>query len=169
MSGLRADAVRAVAPGCLALALLGACSAGDSRTDSSPAALATMPACAGSETVTREPPDALAEELGNEAQGVVGGGDLFFLTPAEGTWGDTAERRGDEFYLKIGVWVGADSAPDLDVQEVDGPGVGRVEQSPTADGLPGFLPTGVRVPAAGCWQVTARLGEDVVEIHVLVE
>jgi hypothetical protein len=119
--------------------------------------------------IMREAPAGLVEELGGEAPEVVGEGGLLFLAPAEGTWGDTVERRGDEFYLKLGMWVGADSAPDLDVRQVDGDGTGRAEQSPTADGLPGFLPTGVHVPSVGCWRVTARQGEDVAEIEVEVE
>ncbi|SFF16982.1 hypothetical protein [Blastococcus tunisiensis] len=111
----------------------------------------------------------MADLGGDGAPRVVGEGNLYFLTPAEGTWGDAAERRTDGIYLKLGLWVGTDSAPDVDVREADGPGVGRVDQSPTADGLPGFLPTGVHVPTAGCWRVTASLGDDVAAIHVLFE
>ncbi|TYP88363.1 hypothetical protein [Blastococcus xanthinilyticus] len=116
-----------------------------------------------------DPPAELVEQLGGAGDPqVVGTGRLFVLVPVEGTWGDAAERRRDEFYVKLGVWVGADAQPEIEVRSTDGDARGRAEPAPTAAGLPGFLPTGVHLPTAGCWRVTARLADDVAVIHIRV-
>lgn len=162
------------------LCLMAACSRGHEMEGRSPgpvvapsrthaSAPPTPTGCVTTTPLVKELPDQLVQQLGpGPVPKVVGTGKLYVLAPVEGTWGDAAEQRAGGFYLKLGLWVGTDQRPEISVRSIDG-GKGRVEQSPTADGLPGFLPTGVFLPTAGCWQVIARVGADVVEIQFAVE
>ena len=132
-------------------------------------ATSALASCDDADEATARAPEQLLEDLGaGKEPRVLGEGRLYFLAPAEGSWGDSTWQEGGETALKVGLWVNDTRIPDIEVRSADGALEGHAEVSPTADGLPGFLPTGVSFPSGGCWRVTARLGGDVAEISVLV-
>lgn len=89
---------------------------------------------------------------------VVGEGDVWFVAPVAPHWSALVTAEGDAFGAKLALWVDrAGPLPAVTVRALgDGPDAGTATPSPTADGLPGPVPVGVRFPAAGCWAVEAQ-------------
>jgi len=125
--------------------------------------------CDDAESISGIPPAQLVADLGAEIPPrVAGEGRIFFIAPAVGSWADSAERRGTETSLKVGIWVNDVHEPEMSVTSENDENQGRIEFAPTSEGLPGFLPTGIYFPGPGCWRVTAVLGGDTATINVAV-
>lgn len=87
----------------------------------------------------------------------VGSGDTWLLPPSQGKWAQDVRWFGGEYFLKIGVWTLSTHAPVITVRQIGNAlARGTSSSSPTGEGLPGPLPTTLRFPAPGCWDVTAQ-------------
>lgn len=114
----------------------------------------TEPPCNDSPELASQVPAALVARGHSTA---VGSGDTWFLPPAQGKLSQDVRWDGTSYFLKVGVWTLASTAPLITVQQVGGKGgQGSASSSPTGEGLPGPLPTTLRFPAPGCWEVTAQ-------------
>jgi len=87
----------------------------------------------------------------------VGSGDTWLFAPVSGGWSRSVQRApGGGYRMKLGIWTSTSRPPAVAVRRVDGRQTGSASFAPTDQGLPGPLPTELRFPSAGCWQVTAR-------------
>lgn len=87
----------------------------------------------------------------------VGSGDTWFAAPARGTWSQDVRWDGQAYYTKIGIWTSRTEPPSLAIRQIGGAKVsGSASFFPTSAGLPGPLPTRLRFPTVGCWEVTAQ-------------
>jgi hypothetical protein len=114
---------------------------------------ATDPACDEAVDVASTIPAALA------ARGVkaaVGSGDTWFLPPATGRWSQDVRWNDGQFFLKLGVWSLSSEPPVITVRKVGAKVTGSAASSPTSEGLPGPLPTTLRFPSTGCWEVVGQ-------------
>lgn len=102
--------------------------------------------------------------------GVTGEGAVWFVVPVSTTWSAVVWEEGGEATAKIPLWVDRDGPlPAVTVRRADGgPGAGSASSSPTADGLPGPVPTLFTFPGEGCWVVEAAAGGDVARFRVRV-
>lgn len=99
----------------------------------------------------------------------VGSGDIWFYSGLIDRWGEVVIPNGTGFQGKFAMWVGTDELPTVSVVRTTGDRLeGTVSMGPTADGLPGPLPSTVLFPSSGCWQITATLGADIAQITVHV-
>jgi hypothetical protein len=86
----------------------------------------------------------------------VGEGDTWFIAPTRGTWSELVQWDGETYYLKLPIWTARDDPPSVTVRKVtDAQATGTVSFTPTSQGLPGPLPTGIRFPSPGCWEIAA--------------
>ncbi len=91
--------------------------------------------------------------------GVVGSGAIWFIAPHATRWSAVVERDGGRAWAKLPLWVDDDGElPDIAVHRDDGGAAGAVEATPTAEGLPGPVPSTATFPTAGCWTVIADGG-----------
>lgn len=96
-------------------------------------------------------------------------GDIWFFAGQMERWGDAVIPEASGFRGKFPMWVGGNELPIVAVVHTDGdPAEGIVSLDPTAEGLPGPLPSSLMFPLPGCWQVTATLGMDSAQITVYV-
>ncbi len=117
-------------------------------------------------------PPALRTRL--DAQGitaVTGEGVVWFIAPLSATWSEVVRDEGDGPTAKIPLWVDRDGPlPTITVRrEGGGEEQGSASSSPTADGLPGPVPTRFTFPGEGCWVVEATAGGDVARFRVSIE
>lgn len=114
---------------------------------------------------SQEPP-AEAQAAGLDSG--VGTGDIWFYAGLVDRWGDLVlHDPGGGFRGKFAMWVGTDQLPTVSVVRAGGePLKGSVSLDPTAEGIPGPLPSTVLFPSPGCWQVTATVGADSAQILV---
>lgn len=107
---------------------------------------------------------------------VVGEGDVWLVAPQLDRWGELFEAdpstSGGGRRAKVAVWVDAGEEPPEVRVEADGPtGDGpaaSAESAPTAEGLPGALPTTLRVPGPGCYRVVVQGREGVATVRARV-
>lgn len=86
----------------------------------------------------------------------VGSGDTWFAAPATGTWSQDVRWNGESYFLKLGIWTLMDKPPSVQVHRLDRAAPnGSASFRPTSAGLPGPLPTEIRFPTTGCWEITA--------------
>lgn len=156
-------------PWVLVALLVAACSSPAEVESSDNGNIVSSDGCDDGQSISGMPPPELVADLGVEDDPrVAGEGSIFFIAPAFGTWGESAERRGSETYLKVGIWINDTNEPEIAVISENGLDPGSVEFAPTSAGLPGFLPTGIYFTGPGCWDVVATLGSDTAAINVLV-
>lgn len=94
--------------------------------------------------------------LAAERVSAVGSGDTWFIAPSGGTWSQDVRWDGQAYFLKIAIWTLQSEPPTVIVRQVRGAANGSAAFFPTTAGLPGPLPTQVRFPTVGCWELTAR-------------
>lgn len=99
----------------------------------------------------------------------IGSGSTFFSVTAGHRWRESVVYTDKTYQAKVGMYTLDSKPPNVTVRRIDGPGVGRAEFFPQIQGLPGWLPTIVYFPSAGCWDVTARGTRGEATIHVYVE
>jgi hypothetical protein len=124
--------------------------------------IACAPGAAGSTAVTCDDVPKPATQLPAELvdAGVlraVGAGDTWFEPPARGPWSGSMQRDAQGYWMKVGIYTLAATPPGVAIKEAGGAGrTGSSKSNPTAAGLPGPLPTTLRFPGVGCWEVTAQ-------------
>jgi len=111
-----------------------------------------VPLCDDALHPSAEPPSVLATR-----GSWVGSGDTWFAAPATGTFSQDVRWDGQTYFVKIGMWTLTTQQPEVAVRQVGGAGgSGTASSSPTTAGLPGPLPTTLRFPTVGCWEVLAQ-------------
>jgi hypothetical protein len=79
------------------------------------------------------------------------------------------QRDREGYWMKVGIYTTASTPPTVAVNERGASqGIGSAKSNPTTVGLPGPLPTLLRFPDVGCWQVTAKgvTGNASILVHV---
>ena len=101
----------------------------------------------------------------------VGTKDTYFIGTVGFRWGDNVHYLKSEksYYMKVAIHTLETHLPKVTVKRVDGQGQGRAQLSPTSDGIPGPVPTGVLFPTPGCWEIAARGSAGVARIYVQVK
>lgn len=99
----------------------------------------------------------------------IGAGDTWLIPPVRGTWSDLVRRDERGYALKIGIWSLSDSLPSVVVRQLGGKrSLGQAELHPTAQGLPGPIPSTSYFAVPGCWEIEARgkSGVAVARVHI---
>lgn len=116
-------------------------------------------------------PPAIQERLDAQGiTGVTGEGAVWFVVPTSATWSAVVQDEGDGASAKVALWVDRDGPlPAVTVRRAGGgPERGSASSSPTADGLPGPVPTRLTFSGEGCWVVEAAAGGDTAHFRVMV-
>jgi hypothetical protein len=153
---------------------LGGCGDDGSPASSPPPTPAPAGTCDDEVVPSEAVPPSLRARL--DAQGitaVTGEGAVWFIAPLSATWSEVVRDEGDGPTAKIPLWVDRDGPlPTITVRRDGGGGGGEqgsASPSPTADGLPGPVPTRLTFPGEGCWVVEATAGGDVARLRVSIE
>jgi hypothetical protein len=128
------------------------------------------PACADEVTPSTDLPSGFAERVEEHGiTAVVGAGDVGFAAPVTGRWSDLLEEGGDGAGAKVALWVDHEGpVPEVDVRREGSDERGSATTTPTADGLPGPVPTRVSFPGRGCWEVSVTGSDGPVAIRFAV-
>jgi hypothetical protein len=93
---------------------------------------------------------------------------LIVLLPNDGTFHPSDPRRGLPGGIKLGWWRVAHGDLTIATQRLDAASVPLPADVPTGYGDIGFQATGVKFPAAGCWQVVGSVGGKTLKFVVAV-